>query len=80
VPEVYLRDGEQTHLAYPRLDTIDDYLDWRRVIGAADPSWAADFEPATQIATRAWTLTLNHFQFAWVTHLVPAAAEGEALS
>jgi hypothetical protein len=56
---------------YPRIDKIDDYLDWRRVF--ADEAAQAildDFGPGRTIVMGAWERTVSYLERSWSTHLL----------
>lgn len=74
VPEINVIDAKTREqvLIYPRLDKVEDYLDWR--VAFADPSAAlarGDFESAQSIARGAWKRVVDYCENAWKTHLVP---------
>jgi hypothetical protein len=73
VPEIIATDPEtkQPVFIYPRLDRVDDYLDWRTVI--PDPTKAiksGDYAAAQVIALGAWERVVVYCEQAWATHLL----------
>jgi len=78
VPEIYLqsRDGEGRVvgdvLYYPRLEKVDDYLDWRVAIAANRAAIHPDFDDAALIVLEAWERVVGHVEEAWQEHLLLA--------
>jgi hypothetical protein len=74
---------EGLRLFYPRLNRVDDYLDWRNAFAATGitavpgPGSAvaittppADFEDASVIVGEAWEQTIAHVEASWRSHLL----------
>ncbi len=62
---------------YPRLDRVDDYLDWRRAFASPDTVFlSGDFDAAQHIARDAWERVVAYCDEAWAKHLV--ASESDA--
>ena len=58
-------------LTFPRVDRVDDYLDWRRALGPGRQRRALeDFGEARAIVHGAWERVVSYVEAAWKTHLV----------
>ena len=76
VPEVHVeRRGlglptKQT-LEFPRIEKVDDYLDWRMAQDPArSPFVVNDFREGRSIVRDAWERVVSHTETAWQTHLL----------
>lgn len=58
-------------LFYPRLGTIDRYLDWRVAFATTADEQKQDFDEAALIAVDAWENVVAYVEEAWQTHLLP---------
>jgi hypothetical protein len=57
---------------FPRIDRVDDYLDWRHAFADVDAALArGDFQDAQSIAEGAWNQVVDYCEQAWRTHLAP---------
>jgi hypothetical protein len=76
VPEIYAqakdKDGRVVGdaLYYPRLEKVDDYLDWRVAFEANTPVVHPDFDDAALVGREAWELVVAHVEASWQAHLV----------
>jgi hypothetical protein len=57
-------------LYYPRLEKVDDYLDWRVATDANSGGVHPDFDDAALIVREAWELVVSHVEESWQRHLV----------
>jgi hypothetical protein len=58
-------------LMYPRLDRVEDYLDWRPVFDPANvDAILPDFEHAEVIIREAWERVLDYTEASWQAHLL----------
>ncbi len=77
VPETYvnLRDSQGRDLGamlfYPRLGSVDSYLDWRRAFAANAIMPSPDFDEAALIALNAWESVVDYVEQTWQQHLLP---------
>lgn len=65
-------------LWFPRVDRVNEHLDWRRVTTA--DAWvevAADFERADKIVRRAWGDVVDYLESSWGAHLLARSAVDE---
>jgi hypothetical protein len=88
VPELWGTMQSQTSqhsgsiLTYPRIDKVNDYLDWREAFairavpgpGSAVVSTAPppDFEEAALIVRQVWQEVVSYVETSWQTHLLPS--------
>lgn len=58
-------------LMYPRLDRVEDHLDWRRAFDPANvDAVLVEFEDADFIVRRAWERALDYADASWRQHLL----------
>jgi hypothetical protein len=70
VPEKYLLIQGDDALYYPRLETVEAYLDWR--VAFAATGVGNDLDDAAQIVLGAWEKVVGYVEQAWRTHLLPS--------
>jgi hypothetical protein len=76
VPEIYLQAKDKEGrvvgdaLYYPRLEKVDDYLDWRVAFDANSAAVHPDFDDAALIVLESWERVVKHVEEAWRQHLV----------
>ena len=64
VPTLRDRNGISS---FPRLERVDDYLDWRNV---DERQRADDFATGREIVEDAWDRTVSYVDENWWTHLL----------
>jgi hypothetical protein len=81
VPELNVEgtnpDGPVVALYYPRLEKVDDYLDWRVAFDANRTGVHPDFDDAVLIVLDAWERLVRHVEKAWQEHLLDHRDEGD---
>jgi len=61
--------GEQ--LMYPRLDRVEDHLDWRQAFDPANvDAVLPEFERADVLVRKAWDRVLSRAEHSWHAHLL----------
>jgi hypothetical protein len=61
--------GRKAH--YPRLDKVNDYLDWRKVTDPdSQPRIYEDFDDGGAIVSNAWDKTVTYVEANWSRHLL----------
>jgi hypothetical protein len=58
---------------YPRIDRVEEYLDWRRAYGGKIDTVLPDFENADVIVRGAWERVLDYLEASWRAHLLTVA-------
>jgi hypothetical protein len=66
VPRLLERGGSK----YPRLDMVDEYLDWRRAGPESYVGVLQDFERGDVIVSDAWDQAVTYVETNWSTHLL----------
>lgn len=54
----------------PRLEKVDDYLDWRVAFAANSTGVHPNFDDAVLIVLGAWERVVGHVETAWQEHLL----------
>jgi len=65
--EINVSYGTGTVVRLPKFETVDDYLDWRRVAQARAMS---DFDTPATLAKRAWRDVIEYVEDRWRRHLL----------
>jgi hypothetical protein len=80
VPELVIRNGDETVYVYPKLDTVDSYLDWRVAFAdVTDPEkLGTSFMAAQSLGFEVWKQTVTYVETSWRIHLLPALAAHSA--
>jgi hypothetical protein len=70
VPAIFLQASNHPGqvLLYPRLDKVDDYLDWRVAFDTAGVAPTPDFREAAVIVADAWREVVAYVEQAWQSH------------
>lgn len=70
MPRLLLSD--RSH--YPRLDKVNDYLDWRNATDTdSRASVIEDFDEGGAIVSEAWDETVAYVETNWRSHLLAAS-------
>ena len=71
---VYALDTGAPHgerMMFPRIDRVQDHLDWRRAYDSANiDAVLSEFEKADAIVRQAWERMLDYAEASWRAHLL----------